>query len=216
MLDLIDCWFSQENDDLVSQGTMSYGGSLGKRSRQSSTGEHEEDTTPHGEAYVTATVGSNEDLDYTEEDLMRNQQSRSTGYLGQNSEVQWLRSVQRQTEHTGSELHDPPYGPPGSGQNAIAARSQALHERRNSARDNSRQGSMRHITDSTFYLDSEDLDFEMIVDPSEDPDPDIAERLFDCYLDTVHPSFPLVRSHVHAVLATFTYSYIPKLDTKTI
>jgi hypothetical protein len=75
---------------------------------------------------------------------------------------------------------------------------------------------MRHITDSTFYLDSEDLDFEMIVDPSEDPDPDIAERLFDCYLDTVHPSFPLVRSHVHAVLATFTYSYIPKLDTKTI
>jgi hypothetical protein len=174
---------------------VSHAGSLGKRSRRSSNSGYDEDPTLHGEAHVTATVGSNEDLDHIDEDLMRSQQSRSTGYLGQNSEVQWLRSVQRQTEHTGIEPHDSPYGPPGSDQIAISARSEALHERQDNAKDDSRQGSMKHITDSTFYLDSEDLDFDMIVDPNEDPDPDVAERLFGCYLDTVHLSFPLV-SHI--------------------
>jgi hypothetical protein len=195
---------------------MSHGGSLGKRSRKSSKGEYDEDSSLHGEAYVTATVGSNEDLDHTDEDLMRNQQSRSTGYLGQNSEVQWLRSVQRQTEHTGTEPRDPPYGPPGSGQTAISARSEALHERQNNAKDDSRQGSMKHITDSNFYLDGEDLDFDMVVDPYGNPDPDVAERLFDCYLETVHPSFPLVRSHLYAVYSSFTYSRTPQPGTKII
>jgi hypothetical protein len=75
---------------------------------------------------------------------------------------------------------------------------------------------MKHITDSTFYLDDEELDFDMIVNPNEDPDPAVAERLFGCYLDTVHPSFPLVSSHLYPVFATFAYYQTPQSGTKTI
>lgn len=168
--------------------------SLGKRSRKPSTSEEDDDSEAHGEAYVTASVGSNEDLDHLDEDLMRDRESRATGYVGLNSEVQWLRSAQRQTEKTGAEPYGQPHGPPGSTRNAASARSDALHDRRDNAKENSRQGSMEHMNDSTFYLDSDDIEMDIFVDPYEDPDPDVAERLFNCYFETVHPCFPLVSS----------------------
>jgi hypothetical protein len=123
---------------------------------------------------------------------MRTRESRETGYVGQNSVVQWLSSVQRQTEHIGAEPRGQPYGPPGSGQSAVNARSDALQVRQKSARDAFLPSLVRHITDCTFYLDSEELDFDIITDPYMDPEPDVAKRLFDCYVQTVHPSFPLV------------------------
>jgi hypothetical protein len=201
---------------LTSQGTTSHKASLGKHSRTSSTDEDHEKISPHGEAHVTASVGSNEGLAYLDEDLMRNMESRLTGYLGQNSEVKWLSSVQRQTEHTGAEPLNTPYGPPGSGQNAISARSDALQERRGNASKHSTQGSLKHITDSTFYVDNEYLDFDMIVDPDEDPEPDVAERLFHCYLETVHPSVPLVRAPARNKQSQFvTFAYFLLLMSGT-
>jgi hypothetical protein len=167
--------------------------SLGKHPRPDETIVGSSSTVQPGEALVTASVGSNEDLDHLDEDLTRTQQSRDTGYFGQNSEVQWLRSVQRQTEHPGAEPQGQPRGPPGSGRKAVGERSDALHQRRDDAKHNDRQGSMKHITDSTFYLDSESLDInDILVDPLDVPEPDHAERLFNCYMETVHSSFPLV------------------------
>jgi hypothetical protein len=133
-------------------------------------------------------VGSNEDLDFLDEDLMRDPQARETGYMGQNSEVQWLRSVQRQAERGNTDPQGQPYGPPGASLEAIDERSDALHERRQHARP----GSMHHITDATFYLDSDDIEIDIAVDPRETPSPDIAEKLFSCYMDTVHGTFPLM------------------------
>lgn len=46
--------------------------------------------------------------------------------------------------------------------------------------------------DATFYLDSDNIEVDIAVDPYDMPDPDTAELLFDCYLDTVHSTFPLV------------------------
>lgn len=166
------------------------GQSGGRRDRQE---DDRHSDTNHGEAHVTASVGSNEDLDHLDEDLMRTEQSRQTGYIGQNSEVQWLRSVQRQTEHTGAEPHVQPFGPPGGNQGAISARATAMRERRETARDDARQGSMRYVTDSSFYLDDASIDVEIVVDPHELPDTDTAEKLFNCYMTTVHQAFPLVR-----------------------
>ncbi|CAG5179628.1 uncharacterized protein ALTATR162_LOCUS9381 [Alternaria atra] len=151
----------------------------------------DEDGEAHGEAHVTASVGSNEDLDHLDEDLMRDHESRATGYVGLNSEVQWLRSAQRQTEDTGAEPYGQPHGPPGSTRDAASERSDALHDRRDDIQEHSRQGSMRYMNDTTFYLDSDDIETDIFVDPYEDPDPDIAEKLFNCYFETVHPSFPL-------------------------
>jgi hypothetical protein len=162
------------------------------------------DGAAHGEAHVSGSTGSTEGLDYLDEDLARDAQSRATGYVGQNSEVQWMRSVQRQTEHPGSDRRSQPYGPPGSGQNAVHARSYALHARRDIATEELRQGSMKHVTDSTFYLDGEELDLHMVVDPTQDPDPDAAERLFQVYVDTVHSSFPLVRQSTTKLSRNFT------------
>jgi len=178
----------QVEDDLVSLDSLHSVRTLGKRPREQSAQRKEPGDGNHGEALVTASVGSNEDLDFLDEDLMRNHESRETGYMGQNSEVQWLRSVQRQAERGNSDPQGQRYGPPGASSAAIDERSEALHERR----QNARPGSMQHITDATFYLDGDDIEVDIAVDPNEMPGPDIAEKLFDCYLGTVHGTFPLM------------------------
>ncbi|KAH7366641.1 fungal-specific transcription factor domain-containing protein [Pyrenochaeta sp. MPI-SDFR-AT-0127] len=179
-------------DDLISPiATLSIN-SLGKRARMQFSLEDEVESGQHGEALVTASVGSNEDLDFLGEDLLRSRESRETGYIGQNSEVQWLRSVQRQTERATAEPYGMRYGPPGTNKAAVQQRSDALHERMNDSRQGSRKGSMNNITDATFYLDSDSIDVDTAVDPYEVPDPALAQKLFNCYMDTVHSSFPLV------------------------
>jgi hypothetical protein len=178
----------QVEDDLVSLGSVPSVKSLGKRPREQSSQEKENDHADHGEAFVTASVGSNEDLEILGEDLMRSRESRQTGYIGQNSEVQWLRSVQRQAERGNTDPDGQRYGPPGASAQAINERSEALHERR----QNAKPGSMHHVTDATFYLDSDDIEIDIAVDPYELPDPEVAEQLFECYLSTVHSTFPLM------------------------
>lgn len=166
--------------------------SLGKRPRKQISPEDVEERGQHGEAFVTASVGSNEDLDILGEDLLRTRESRETGYIGQNSEVQWLRSVQRQTERGNTEPYDTRYGPPGASEAATQKRWDALHERMNNPMHDSRKGSMKNVTDATFYLDSDSLEVDIVVDPYELPDPEIAEQFFNCYLEKVHCSFPLL------------------------
>jgi hypothetical protein len=180
---------------MISQNTTPSSISLGKRpwaQSVSEDGSDDDGNATHGEAHVTGSVGSNENLDYLDEDLSRSRESRATGFVGQNSGVQWLSSLQRQTEHTGTEPSGQPYGPPGTGQNAITARIDAQHQRRDNANRKDSPEPVRHVTDSTFYLDSDELNVDAIVDCFEDPDPGVAEKLFNCYYRTVHPSFPLV------------------------
>ncbi|KAH5222886.1 hypothetical protein HBI82_001140 [Parastagonospora nodorum] len=199
------------DDDLNSQDTKSTRRLLGKRSRVASIRDEEEEETEGGEAYITASAGSNENLDHLGEDLLRNRESREVGYVGQNSEVQWLSSVQRQTEHTSAEPRDQSgaYGPPGTERKDVNARSEALHERRRNAEDYGEEASSRHAADTTFYLDSDEIDFDIVVDAYADPEADVAKRLFDCYIDTVHPFFPLVpenfREQFHAYHSNLTY-----------
>jgi hypothetical protein len=194
-LSLADTTRMQANEDLISHRGGSPQAFLAKRSHMSMVSE-EETVSGHGEAHVTASVGSNENLDHLDEDILRSHESRAAGYIGQNSEVRWLSSVQRQTEHTGTEPSKQPYGPPGEGQEAVTARSDALHKRRNNTKAHARQGSMPYISESTFYLDHESLDVNSIIDLYADPEPEVAERLFNCYYQTVHPSFPLVSQYV--------------------
>lgn len=73
---------------------------------------------------------------------MRSREARETGYVGQNSEIQWLRSVQRQSESSNTDPYGQRYGPPGSSRHAANERSEALHERR----QNAKPGSMGHIS----------------------------------------------------------------------
>jgi hypothetical protein len=165
--------------------------SLGKRNRHTAASENPGYQSPSkkdGEELVTASVGSNEDLDFLDEDLLRTRESRETGYVGQISEVQWLRSVQRQSQNNEAEPKGLPYGPPGAGKRAGDERSEALHQRR----EDRGSGPTRHITDATFYLDSDNIELDIVVNPYELPDLDIAEQLLHCYMSTVHSTFPIV------------------------
>jgi hypothetical protein len=184
----------------VSQAPSVSHSTLGKRSRnQDSSADIPSSDNNHGEAHVTASVGSNEDLEFLDEDLLRTRESRETGYVGQNSEVQWLRTVQLQAERLDKEPFGLPYGPPGSSQGAAAERSDALHERR----QNGNEGSTQHITDSTFYLDSDNIEIDIAVNPYELPSPEVAEHLLDCYMETVHTSFPIIPSSFESQLRRF-------------
>jgi len=103
-----------------------------------------------------------------DEDRFRSRHSRATGFVGRNSEVQWLRSLKMQMENSEAPnlLGERMYGVLG--------------------------GRGLHVSDSTFYLDSDDLEVDVVVDLYELPPVEEATRLFNYYTHTVHSSFPIV------------------------
>ncbi len=157
---------------------------------------NEEGNSQYGEFYVVGAAGSNDGLDYVQEDLSRNQQSRTTGYVGQNSEIQWLRSVQEQMED--DQRHDP-REPKGHAYNQHA---HIMYERRHTIRPTP----AKYISDTSFYLDSHDIEIEIAVDPYGMPDPDTAEQLFNCYFNTAYASFPLIPNSFEDEFSQFVQS----------
>ncbi|KAJ4357566.1 uncharacterized protein N0V89_002142 [Didymosphaeria variabile] len=148
--------------------------------------EDEDQADDPGEANVTAEVGSNEDMDNLNEDLLSNEHSRATGYIGKNSEVQWLKKLHQEADAVRPGAQGP-YGPPGNSAQAHDERIDALHERQ---RKNPRLP--MESSSCSFYLDREPLDMDMEVDPHELPPYDTAERLLKCYMQTVQSSFPIL------------------------
>ncbi|KAH8712268.1 fungal-specific transcription factor domain-containing protein [Phaeosphaeriaceae sp. PMI808] len=169
----IDDILENVGEDVILPGASPSLNSFGKRTRKHSPHNSEEAPAPHDDAHTATSVGSGEDPEYLDEDLMRSRDARETGYVGQNSEVQWLRNLQHQAESINTR---PPLNP------------QALPTRD----DQGVQNSATRFTDSTFYLDSCNIEVNDHVDPYEDPHPDVAERLADIYFKTIHPYFPLV------------------------
>lgn len=113
-------------------------------------------------------LDSEEDLAHIDEDLLRTRTSRETGYVGQGAEVQWLRSLQDQTNNT----HPGMMG----GNNAAG-----FHSRPSLG-----------TTDAYFYLDSNSAELQVKVDLYELPPMAIAEKLLESYMKTIHRSFPIV------------------------
>jgi hypothetical protein len=124
-----------------------------------------------------------------DEDLFRSRESRATGFVGQNSEIQWLRSLKTNMEKgSPSSNTQLPYGRPGSSNEAVEHRADAAHARQKS----SQSGNILHVSNTIFYLDSDDLKADVLVDPYELPPPENAEKLVDCYMQTMHTSFPIL------------------------
>ncbi|PVH92244.1 hypothetical protein DM02DRAFT_733804 [Periconia macrospinosa] len=145
------------------------------------------------EAGVTRSVGSNDDLGLVDEDLFQSHKSRATGFVGQNSEVQWFRNLKNKIES--AERARPTnrlrYGPPGSSSEAAAQRVDASHARQKPSQPGNIPH-VSHVSDSSFYLDGDDFEVDVVVDPYELPLPEIAEVLFNFYMQTVHTSFPVL------------------------
>lgn len=134
-----------------------------------------------GEALASGSVGSNKDVDVVDEDIFRSLDSRATGFVGQNSEVQWLRSLKHHVQ-LGSNMASP---------NRLPAFESASNAP-DFPQEPPRQGNTQCVTDSTFYLDRDDLGIDIVVDEFELPPAEAAERLFECYITTIHPSFPIL------------------------
>ncbi|EUC44072.1 hypothetical protein COCMIDRAFT_99156, partial [Bipolaris oryzae ATCC 44560] len=149
----------------------------------------------YGEALVSGSVGSNQSLDNLFEDLTRSHRSRETGYVGQASEVQWLLNVQRQLQNINAEACIPAYIIQRPGRDAKRTRPGTIPERTSNAQQVLPQGTWKHMTDTSFYLDSSDIAMDVFIDPYELPNAETAERLFGCYINTVHSSFPLVNAN---------------------
>ncbi|KAF2476525.1 uncharacterized protein BDR25DRAFT_277719 [Lindgomyces ingoldianus] len=133
-----------------------------------------------GEALASAEVGSNEDLDLLDEDLLSSEQSRATGFIGKNSEIQWFRRLHHDVDRPAEDgdKYEGPYGPPGDNPNAAAQRPPS------------------QLSNFNFYLDDEKLETDSMVDPLELPPFAIAEKLFNCYMQSVQTSFPILAERI--------------------
>ncbi|KAJ8109116.1 hypothetical protein OPT61_g7693 [Boeremia exigua] len=182
--ELLEC----VDDDADTQRTKSSLTPPGKRKRRQ---EEVWGTTGHYEAHLNSSIEPQEGPDILVEDVMRNLGSRETGYFGQASEIQWLRTVQRRLQHIKAENCAPRNGLCSSLRDTNRARLDASHKTEHS-KQTSTESLGNYITDASFYLDGSHIATDTFIDPYEMPDRSTAEKLFGCYMETVHSSFPLV------------------------
>ncbi|KAH6618851.1 C6 transcription factor-like protein [Boeremia exigua] len=111
-----------------------------------------------------------ESLDLLHEDLHISDRARATGFVGKNSEVQWLRAAAlAQTDRP----DDDAAGFPRRSSYASAL-------------------SNEQISSYSFWSDPESVDIDFYVDPYDLPQMETAERLLSCYMSKVHDSFPIL------------------------
>jgi hypothetical protein len=110
-----------------------------------------------------------ESMDLLDEDLLKDDRARATGFIGKNSELQWLRSIMLQLERDDE--------------------STPMSERRTSSYG---VENIEQVSAFNFYLNAEGIDPDFVIDPYELPIPETAERLLNCYMETVHDSFPIL------------------------
>lgn len=133
---------------------------------------------PEPDAYETQTGGETDDIDQPErhsvdmldENLHQNDHARATGFVGKSSEIQWLRTVA--SLHPKRVDGDIDGVPPAPSSEHVQGTEQ--------------------VNSFSFWLDAEDVDVDVFVDPYDLPRLEIAERLVQCYMLKVHNSFPIL------------------------
>ncbi|KAJ5304092.1 uncharacterized protein N7443_003752 [Penicillium atrosanguineum] len=116
-----------------------------------------------------SSIGSLDGIDRVEEDLNRNEESRAAGFMGKISEVTWMQHLQKKAKHCSQ-------GSSGSlehGQSKSHEDEPALHA-------------------TNYHSDEVDISCPEPVEVYAVPPPQLADRLFDDYLKTVHPFFPII------------------------
>ncbi|KAH7007885.1 fungal-specific transcription factor domain-containing protein [Macrophomina phaseolina] len=143
----------------------------------------------HGEADVSADVGSEESVDLAAEDFNRSERARATGFVGKNSEVAWAhRLSQAQSEKQSNyESSRGPYGLPGNSEEARLDRMAAAR-----ARQKVGNKQAAPMADFTYHLDMESVLTLDHVDKNELPPLETAKRLLNCYLSTVQDTLPIL------------------------
>ena len=113
------------------------------------------------------------EIDHTEEDLNRDETARATGFIGKGSEISWLHKLGGEVDCD----RDPAI--------ASCVSSPGPNSPSNGHGDSC-------IALSNYYLDDLDLPCVNHLDAYEVPTREAAGRLFNAYLSSVHPSFPII------------------------
>ncbi|RAL04313.1 uncharacterized protein BO80DRAFT_422159, partial [Aspergillus ibericus CBS 121593] len=124
---------------------------------------------------TTSSIGSLDALDLVEEDLNRSEKSVATGFFGKISEVAWMQRLEDEAEQRSRKKEEsvdvdgsqPPPHPSQRQETAIATMS--------------------------YYLDDLSIPLMDAVDPYALPPKELANRFFTAYMESVHPSFNVVR-----------------------
>jgi hypothetical protein len=161
-----------------SSGDMGYGGSQATE-----------------DAHMSASIESDEEIDLLDEDLLPG--PSETGYLGRNSQVQWMRTLQLKLDQAEGKFSHLPHAPPEGDHEAIAKRADApyLHQQQ--------PLSSRALKDYYFYLDKDPVDDVKTVHPDIIPSAKTAERLFDIYQSAVVTPFQILDDQFRDQLGTY-------------
>lgn len=116
-----------------------------------------------------ASVGSLDALDEVDDDLNRNEYSRARGYFGKRSEITWMRNLCKGLGSLSSEKQD--------------------ESDRSNVPEGDSPNQLSHYPVEPVDYPAREMGGIYVL-----PDKDSATRLFNLYMDTVHPSLPVLRS----------------------
>lgn len=136
---------------------------------KSNTAAPEGDASDQGDNSSESSIGSLEAIDRVDEDLNRSENTRATGYMGKNSEITWMQRLRREAEkrfHNESGTYDPRFE---TAEDADFA-----------------------LTSVNYHLDDMDISVPWPVQTYWVPPRNLADQLFEDYLNMVHPFFPII------------------------
>lgn len=131
-----------------------------------------------GETQVSARAGSTESLDHINEDFNQSPATRATGFIGKISELTWMQRLKKETAHS-LDVNDGAL-PTDDDNNSTLFHPDVLGV------------DMTPVHESTYHCDDLTILIADRVDPNEAPPRHVANALFQMYLDTVHPTFPII------------------------
>lgn len=132
-----------------------------------------------GEDKVSARVGSTESLDRISEDFNRDTNTRATGFHGKNSELTWMQRLKRQALHGSDD--DEAYN-----QNLVDGLELPAPKAHHYGEG------LTPINTSSYHCDDLGISVHGKVDPFDVPHRVVADDLFQKYLCTIHPMFPII------------------------
>ncbi|EAW09592.1 Zn(II)2Cys6 transcription factor [Aspergillus clavatus NRRL 1] len=155
-----------------------------ENSTESSSNDPQSSVTPRDEEMdqdeppsSPSSIGSLDAIDRVEEDLNLTESSRATGYMGKNSELTWMQRLQRESEQR------------------VRKRPGAL--------ESEPEGEFALHT-VNYHLDDMDITIPGPVQVYWMPPRHVADQLFEDYLATIHPFYPIIsRTLFRAQYKTF-------------
>jgi hypothetical protein len=126
--------------------------------------------------------------DHVEEDFNRNEWSRATGYMGKNSVIRWIQRLKLET----NPMSPITRGNDGESGNCSISASPGFIYSRSSRALSPEIDEAFSASATSYHLDDLTVSVTGTVDPYVLPTRAMADELFNVYLSTVHPSFPII------------------------